>query len=69
MIYKSKEDFMMDMLPDYEEPKTPKGFEKVGYKIPKIGDWMVDFYGKPYKITKKNVQYYFEQHIVFRKIK
>jgi len=57
----------MDMLPDYQIPKTPKGFEFVGCRTPKKGDYMVDFYGKPYLITEKNVQYVFEQHPIFKK--
>ena len=57
------------MLPDWEMPKTPKGYEYVGFRVPKVGDYMIDFYGKPYLITKKNKEYVFEQHPVYRKKK
>ena len=58
----------MDMLPDYEIPETPKGFRYAGFRTPKIGDWMVDYYGKPYLITAANKEYVFEHHPVYIKI-
>jgi len=55
-------DINMDTLPDRELPETPRGFKFVGVKIPCIGDYMVDYYGNPYLITKQNKQSVFESH-------
>lgn len=59
----------MDTLPDYEIPKTPEGFEFVGIRHPKVGDYMVDYYGKPYRVTKENVGYMVEHQPVYKKKK
>ena len=56
------------MLPDYELPETPEGYEYIGFRTPQLGDYMVDFYGKPYLITASRLQYVFENHPVFKKL-
>lgn len=58
---------MFDMLPDWEVPKTPKGYEFVGIRVPQVGDYMVDYYGKPFLITKSKKEYFFENQAIFRK--
>ncbi len=58
----------MDTLPDFEIPETPEGYVYEGMRIPKVGDYMVDFYGKPYLITEGRKKYVFESHPVFSKI-
>ncbi|MEK6880882.1 MAG: hypothetical protein AABY22_14780 [Nanoarchaeota archaeon] len=63
-----KESEDMDTLPDYEIPETPDGYIYQGMRIPKIGDFLVDFYGKAYLITKDNIKYHFENHPIFSKI-
>jgi hypothetical protein len=59
----------MDMLPDYEIDKPPKGWKYGPFRVPKIGDWLLTYEGKPYKITKANKQYHFESHPTYIKIK
>jgi hypothetical protein len=58
----------MDMLPDYEFPEAPDGYKRVDIRTPQEGDYVVDYWGEPYLITKENKQYWFEQHAVFAKI-
>lgn len=55
----------MDTTPDYKEPETPEGFVRVGYKVPKKGDYMIDFYGEPFLVREDGL--YFEQWLCFRK--
>lgn len=57
----------MDTLPDWELPKTPDGFEYVGMNIPQVGDYMVDYYGRPYLITEERKKYVFEKHPIYKK--
>ena len=58
----------MDMLPDWEFPKTPPGFRLIGVKHPKPHHYMVGNDGKAYRVGK-HAKYYCEHHPVFAKIK
>jgi hypothetical protein len=57
----------MDMLPDFEFPKAPPGFKEDGIRMPKAGDWMVDYWGKPYIVTESSEKYWLEPTMVFKK--
>ena len=50
-------------------PNTPKGFKFKTIRNPKIGDYMVDYYERVYKVNKYNVKYFCEKWPVFEKIK
>jgi hypothetical protein len=58
----------MDTLPDFELPITPEGYEYMGMDTPKVGDYMVDYYGKPYLVDEERIKYLFDKHPIYRKM-